>query len=274
MSGPTEVTREAHGGRARSSGRGFISHVHRASPWPAAGRRPGRGLFSGELWGGSGWLPRWCKPHGAIYTHCKTCRGKGREKLLKKRGFAGTVLCPLSCSSWRRCGVLNRGSRPDRDWRRLQCHLPWQKVSPAPSSLTGGVSSTIFPDRRCLWRHIPWQGLRGRHILAESAAASVIPRFSCILYVFQVISCSTYWGSPSRAVQLLGKWFPTGMETMGLPISEGHGFPGRCAVCLPCPVWVYAWRTWGKVLVTSPSFRHFCTLIWSGKFYLEMFFQL
>lgn len=139
-----EVTREAHGGRARSSGRGFISHVHRASPRPAAGRHPGKGLFSGELWGGSGWLPRWCKPHGAIYTHCKTCRGKGREKLLKKRGFAGTVLCLLSYSPWRRCGVLNRGSR-----QRLE-------VSPAPSSLTGGVSGAIFPDRACeegtFWR--------------------------------------------------------------------------------------------------------------------------
>lgn len=42
MAGPMEVTREARGGGAQSSGRGFIRHVHRASPQPAAGRRLGR----------------------------------------------------------------------------------------------------------------------------------------------------------------------------------------------------------------------------------------
>lgn len=82
--------------------------------------------------------------------------------------------------------------------------------------------------------------------MAGNTTAKVIERFLLerVSSVFQVISCSTYWGSPSRAVQLLGKRFAAGVESVGLPVSEGHSFLGRWAVHLPDPVRVYTCQTW------------------------------
>lgn len=119
--------------------------------------------------------------------------------MLKKWGFACTEPFPFSYSSQRRNGVKK-----------------WRKQS-APSSLTG-------PARKV--------GFGGK------VTAKVIERFllEMVLSVFQVISCSTYWGSPSRAVQLLGKRFAAGVESVGLPVPEGYGFPGCRAVHLPYPV--------------------------------------
>jgi len=82
-----------------------------------------------------------------------------------------------------------------------------------------------------------------------------------VLSVFQVISCSTYWGSPSRAVQLLGKGFAAGVEGMGLPVSEGQGSPRRRAVHLPDPVRVCTCQMRRQRLGRFSSIGHLCMFI-------------
>lgn len=72
-------------------------------------------------------------------------------------------------------------------------------------------------------------------------------------------SCSTYRGPPCRAVQLLGERFSAGVESVGLPVPEGHSSPGRWALRLPGPERAHTCQGWGERCVRgwTPLHSHF-----------------
>lgn len=169
----------------------------------------------GQQWGGagvwassavsSGWLPRWYEPPGEELHELWSLPGQGKGEGTEEKGFHWHSAFPAPHGGEEIC---------------------------VPESV--GASGAIFPDWTLEEDMFWWEGWR----------PTTIRDSQCTFSVFQVISHSTYWGSPSRAVQLLGKRFPIGMESMRLPLSEGHSFPGCCAVHVPYPVWVYTCGTW------------------------------